>query len=169
MLLDAENLMTLAPVFVTVMRVVRDIYPDLEPSFQEYVDQVLCDLYNKQSPPLSVELNLAYFLQALAGRRIHRKEEILVELFDKTANPLLRRLIILCMAKWDCHYWLSDVKNKYGGMSLLERRAFILASYFLGDEGKHWRDHTRQTWSNAEILVRDWFSQRFQKVRGVPL
>lgn len=169
MLLDHENLMTLAPVFVTVMRVVRDLYPQLDASFQAYVDQALCDLYTKQSPLLSVELNLSYYLQALAGKQTQRKEEILVEIFDATANPLLRRLIILCMTKWECHYWLSDVKTKYGAMSVFERRAFILASYFLGDEGKHWRDHTKPTWQGAEILVRDWFSQRFQKVRSIPL
>jgi hypothetical protein len=161
--------MTLAPVFVTVMRSVRSLYPQLDLAFQAQVDQILCDLYTKQSALLSVELNLAYYLQALSGNQTQRKEEILVELFDKTANPLLRRLIILCMAKWGCFYWLSDVKNKYGAMSLFEKRAFLLASYFLGDEGRHWRDYTKPTWKAPEVLVRDWFSQRIQRVRSVPI
>lgn len=169
MLLDGENIMTLAPVFITVMRVVRDLYTKCSTSFQSQVDEILCDLHNNQSPLLSVEVNLAYYLQALAGNQTQRKEEILIKLFDETANPMIRRLIILTMAKWNCHYWISDVKNKFGAMSVFERRAFMIASYFLGDEGKHWRDYTKSSWASPEILVRDWFSQRFQTNRSIPV
>ncbi len=169
MLLEQDNLLTLAPVFVIIMRVVRDLYPQLDASFQEYVDQALCELYSKQSPLLSVELNLAYYLQALAGNQTQRKEEVLIEIFDTKANPLLRRLVIQIMARWKCHYWLTDVKGKYGAMSLFERRAFILASYVLGDEGRHWRDFTKPTWQAPELLTRDWYSERRQKAGGIPL
>lgn len=169
MLLVGENLMTLAPVFVTVMRIVRDLYPQFNQEFQQHIDEILCDLSNQRSPLLSVQVNLAYYLQALAGNQSQRKEEILIKLFDDIANPLIRRLIILIMAKWGCFYWLSDVKNKYGAMSIFECRAFILASYFLGDEGKHWRDYTKPTWQRPELLIRDWFAERFQSNKRVPL
>ncbi len=169
MLLDKENLMTLAPIFITVMRAVKDLYSKCSDSFRSAVDEILCDLYNDHSPLLSVEVNLSYYLQALAGNQTQRKEEILIKLFNDSANPMIRRLIILTMAKWNCHYWLTDVKNKYGGMSIFERRSFLIASYFLGDEGKHWRDHTRPSWKEPEMLVRDWFSKRFQSNRSVPL
>lgn len=168
-LLNSGNLLTLAPVFVTVMRVVRDIYPTCSAEFQKQVDEILYDRWSEQSPLLSVEVNLAYYLQALAGNQTQRKEEILVKLFDSVANPMIRRLIILTMAKWACFYWLSDVKNRYGAMSVFERRAFLLASYFLGDEGKHWRDFVRPTWQAPEILIRDWCAQRFQANKTVPL
>jgi len=169
-LLDPNNLMTLAPVFVTVMRVVRDVYPKCSQSFHDQLDEILCDMFSNQSPLLSVEVNLAYYLQALGGNRSQRKEEILFKLFENVANPLIRRLIILVMAKWDCYYWLSDaVKNKYGAMSLFERRAFLLASYDLGDEGKHWRNFIKPTLKDPEILILDWFAQRFQTGQGVPL
>ena len=82
---------------------------------------------------------------------------------------MIRRLIILTMARWGCSYWLADVKNQYGLMSPFERRAFIVASYYLGDEGKHWRDYTKPTWLSPELLIRDWFSQRFQSNKSVPL
>lgn len=169
MLLDGDNLMTLAPVFVTVMRIVRDIYPKCSPEFQKLVDGILCDLYTQQSPLLSVEVNLAYYLQALAGNQTQRKEELLVKLYDETANPLIRRTIILTMARWNCFYWLSDVKNKYGAMSIFERRGFLLASYFLGDEGRYWRDYTKPTWQSPEVYIRDWFSNRFQSNKSVPV
>lgn len=161
--------MTLAPVFVTVMRIVRDLYSSCTPSFQSTIDDILCEMYTQQSPLLSVEVNLAYYLQALAGNQTQRKEEIVGKLFEDIANPIIRRLIILTMAKWKCFYWLSDVKNKYGAMSIFERRAFIFASYCLGDEGKHWRDYTKPTWQSPELLIRDWIAQRFQSNKSVPL
>jgi hypothetical protein len=169
MLLDHENLLTLAPVFVPIMRIVRDLYNQFDPSFQEAIDTILCNLLTQSSPLLSVEVNLAYFIQALGGQRTHRKEEILSHLFESTSSPLLRRLIILCMARWKCHYWLSDIKKHYGAMSILEKRAFIIASYALGDEGNHWRKYTKPTWQEPELLIRDWYSQRLQRIPGVPL
>jgi hypothetical protein len=169
MLLDSGNLVTLAPVFVVVMRVIREIYRSLRTDFQSEVDEILCDLYSQRSPLLSVEVNLSYYLQTLAGNQSQRKEEILVTLFQASANPIVRRIIILTMAKWSCFYWLSDVKNKYGAMSLLEKRAFLLASYYLGDEGKHWRDYTRATWAGPELFLRTWFSQRFQTNKTIPI
>jgi hypothetical protein len=169
MLLDTGNLITLAPVFVTVMRIVRDLYGILTPDFQAQVDIILCDLYTQNSPLLSVEINLAYYLQAFAGKQTQRKEEILINIYDNSANPLIHRIVILTMAQWGCHYWLSDVKNKFGAMSVFERRAFLVASYFLGDEGKHWREHTKSTWRLPEVNTRDWFAKRFQATRTVPI
>jgi Reverse transcriptase (RNA-dependent DNA polymerase) len=169
MLLDENNLMTLAPVFVTVMRIVRDLYAMCSDAFQAEIDEILCDLYRQQSPLLSVETHLAYYLQALAGNQTQRKEEILGEIFEDVANPLIRRFVILAMAKWRCFYWLSDVKNKYGAMSIFERRAFLIASYYLGEEGKHWRDYTKPAWRSPELLIRNWFSNRFQSNKSVPL
>lgn len=169
MLLDADNVMTLAPVFVMVMRVVRDVYASSSSEARGRIDEALCRLWAEQSPLLSVEVNLSYYVRAMAGDQTQQKEEILIKIFDDSANPMIRRLVILVMAKWSCHYWLSDAKTKYGAMSVFERRAFILASYFLGDEGRHWRDHVKSSWSAAEQLIRDWFSGRFQANKSVPL
>jgi hypothetical protein len=169
MLLDSENLMTLAPIFVTVMRVVREIYGQSAPTICSHIDDILCNLWAENSPLLSVEVNLSYYIRALAGNQSQQKEEILIRIFDQSANPMIRRLIILTMAKWRCHYWLSDAKLKYGAMSTFERRSFIIASYSLGDEGRHWRDHVKPSWAQPELLVRDWYSDRVQQGKGVPV
>lgn len=169
MLLDGDNVMTLAPVFVTVMRVVREIYAVSATDARSRFDKALCKLWSDQSPLLSVEVNLSYYIRALAGDQTQQKEEILIKIFEESANPMIRRLVILAMAKWSCHYWLSDAKVRYGAMSVFERRAFIIASYFLGDEGKHWRNHVKSSWTDAELLIRDWYSNRFQINKSVPL
>ena len=154
---------------MTVMRVVREIYANAGPEARSGIDEALCKLWADQSPLLSVEVNLSYYIRALGGDQTQQKEEILIKIFEERANPIIRRLVILAMAKWGCHYWLSDAKTKYGAMSVFERRAFIIASYALGDEGKHWRGHVKGSWSEAEVLVRDWYSDRFQANKSVPL
>jgi len=167
-LFDPSNLNVLSPVFVRILQVIRRIYYELDDDDKTYIDDALIAMYEGHSHLLSVELNLSYFIQALALRRSTRKEEILVELFEGQASALIRRLIILTMANWECCYWLTDVKHRYSGLSEWEKRAFILASYFLGDEGRHWRDNIRRTWTPPDLLARDWFSSRFQTNRTVP-
>jgi hypothetical protein len=168
-ILGTENLEVLSPVFVTIMRTVRSVYNDLGDEGKDFVDNSLTDIYEHFQHILSVELNLSYFIQALSVKHSQRKEEILVELFDKQTSLLIRRQIILTMANWKCFYWISDIKQKYSGLSEWEKRCFILASYILGDEGKHWRQHTKRTWTPMDCLVRDWFSIKYQNVRTIPL
>jgi len=168
-ILDKENLNVLAPIFVTIMRSVRSVYNDLDDGGKDRVDKALIDIYENNQHLLSVELNLSYFIQALSLKHSRRKEEIFVELFDQQTNPLIRRQIILAMANWGCHYWITDIKRKYGALSEWEKRAFILASYFLGDEGRHWRQHTGTTWTPMNVIIRDWFANKFQQSKAIPL
>ena len=72
------------------------------------------------------------------------------------------------MANWGCHYWLSDLKTKYGAFYEWEKPVMILASYFLTDEGKHWRQHTKNSWNPAQRLIRDWFKDRFETQKYIP-
>jgi hypothetical protein len=168
-ILDAENLLVLLPIFSSVMRMVRAVYENLGEVMKDFVDSALIALYDNKSHLLSVELNLSYYIQALGTHQNLRKEEILIDIFERIANPLIRRQIILTMAEWSCHYWLSDIKQHYGSFTEWEKRAFIIASYVLGDEGKHWRDHTKASWNSMEKIIRDWFSKRYQSNRTIPL
>jgi hypothetical protein len=56
----------------------------------------------------------------------------------------------------------------FNGLSKWERRCFIVASYFLTDEGKHWRNHNKSVFDLSEFVVRDWFADRFQTNAAVP-
>ncbi len=162
-LLDKENLLTLLPVFPTVMRAVRGIYLNLSESGQTRIDKALVDIYEDESHLLAVELNTSFFVQAIGLRYSSVKEKLLLELFDKNSSgPYLRRQIILTMARWQRHYWLTDVKKSFKGTNEWERRAIIVSSYRLGDEGDHWRKANRRFWDRAETIVRDWTAERAQ-------
>lgn len=161
-LLDQNNLLTLSSVFTTIMRSMRSIYDDLNKSGKELIDKSLLELFKNENYLTKVEINLNYIVQILSITHSQEKEELFVQLYESVPNHFLKRQIIIAMANWNCHYWLVDIKNQFTTMTIWERRAFIYASYFLGDEGKHWRNHNKSLFSKEEILMRDWCSQRQQ-------
>jgi hypothetical protein len=144
------------------MRSIRSIYIDLSAEGKNLIDQSLIDLFKDQSYLTKIEMNLNYIVQILSLRHSAEKEALLVRLFDTETNHLLRRQIIIAMTNWNCHYWLVDIKNQFTTLTTWERRSVIYASYFLGDEGKHWRDHNKHLLSREEILIRDWCAFRKQ-------
>jgi hypothetical protein len=73
---------------------------------------------------------------------------------------MIRRDAILAMARGGDWYSLSDLRNSFGTMTPPERRAFIVASYSLKDEGDHWRKFTRNQFSPFEVFLRDWAASR---------
>ncbi|MCH7839813.1 MAG: hypothetical protein IID38_06225 [Planctomycetes bacterium] len=167
-LLDKSNLDVLSPVFVTLMRTVRSVYDDLADEDKDTIDAALVGIFDHGKYILSVELNLAYYLQAIARRHSERKIEILIKVYETRPSPILRRIIIATMAHWECDYWLSDIKHQYSSLDEWEKRAFILASYCLTDEGKHWRKYTKKSWTPMESLASDWMSERWQTQGNYP-
>jgi len=168
-LLNQDNLYVLSPVFVTVMRTVKSLYDRMTDAGRDYIDHALISLYDSASYLLSIDLNLSYFIMCLATRDSSRKQEVLIEIYDKATSPLIKRMIIIAMANWDCHYWLTDIKKNYGSFTVWEKRAFIIASYTLGDEGKHWRLHIKDNWNSRENLIKDWYSERLETNKVLPL
>jgi hypothetical protein len=164
-LLDKDNLLTLSPVFVTVMRAVRGVYMELTDKGKYWTDEALVELHKTGSHLLAVELNVSYYIQALALRHSDEKEAILLGLYEQHTNPYLKRQIILAMARWQRHYWLTDIKRQFKYSTEWERRAIIVSSFRLGDEGKHWRLHNKNLWNSTEIVVRDWAAERAQANR----
>ena len=67
------------------------------------------------------------------------------------------------MARWQRHYWLTDLEKGFKPATEWERRAMIVASYRMGDEGVHWRKNNRRLFDKPEILVRDWTAERAQQ------
>lgn len=168
-LMDPENILVLAPVFISVMRIVRELYDSFTDRCKDYVDAFLVKLFDESSYLLSLELNQAFYVQALSKRGLVRKEQILIEMYGLSASPLVRREIVLGMVEMNALYWLRDiVKNSYGSVTEWEKRALLIASYWLGDEGRHWREHLKKGMTAPQLLIRDWFAARWGSNRTVP-
>ena len=168
-LLEPDNLLTLTPVFVNVMRAVRGIYDDLNESAKKRVDANLIDIFYNTKHLLKVELNLSYYIQALSRRQCTKKEQILVEIFDQTVSHLLKRQVIRVLSEWKCHHWISDRLQNFNTFTEWERRAFIIGSYCLGEEGRHWRRNSKQSFGPAEKLIKNWAKIRYQKTPSIPI
>jgi hypothetical protein len=167
-LLQPDNLLTLAPVFPRLMTLLRGLYRDLVPEEKEVVDGALVALLKSESHLIRIDLNLAYLIQVLRQRSTNEKEGLLVQLFNQRPNPLIRREVIAAMAHWGHTYWLGDIKKRFNGSSKWERCCFIVSSFVLGDEGKHWRVHHKESFDLMETAIRDWFSDRWQTDNTIP-
>lgn len=167
-LLDPENILVLAPVFISVMRLVREVYDDLPDNSQAYVDNFMERLYDGSSYLLSVDVNVAYYVRAMAKRFTLRKQQILIDVFEKSRSQLVRRQVFLCMLAYGALFWLREQKSEFNKLGELERRAFILGSYLLHDEGRHWRDSASRGFNAEQVLLQKWFSSRWPVNQTVP-
>ena len=168
-LLDSDNLLSLAPVFVSVMRAVRGIFDELSDSGRNFVDEALVELYENSSHLLRVELNLSYYIQAISRRHSVQKEQILGNIYERSDSHLLRRQVIRVMSDWTCHHWLSDKIRSFNTYTEWERRALLIGSYCLGDEGRHWRKYIKKTLSPTEKKIKHWAAKRREQKRSIPV
>jgi len=156
-----NNAELLYPIFSSVLTVAKNVFEELSPEAQGAILQRVIELIEGHSHVLRVELNLAYAIRLLSCRHTPEAEAVMAKIFKlTTSSTMLRRDIILAMANWGNWYWLSDLRSSFRSLSAPERRAFIVASYALRDEGRHWRQHMSGEFSPFEQLVQGWTSQK---------
>lgn len=156
-----ENSELLYPIFSSILMMIKQTFPDLSEDTKREVIERLVAQIRAGSHVMKVELVLAFCVRILAEFPSVGVQEILVRLYSSPAlGPLVRRDIILAMVRLNGWYWLSDRRTSFRSMSPSERRAFIVASYSLKDEGKHWRKAISDEFSPFEKLVRTWVSSK---------
>ena len=168
-LLKPSNLETLAPVFVNIMRLLRSVYNELGEATKDIVDSAIEYLFGEGSHLVQNDVNLSYLLPVFALRQSAKKEAILIELYDRTTAPLVRKGIVLVMARWRVTFWLSDILRRFSSLSKWEKKAVIVAAYHMDDEGSHWLDHVKLTFSRDEAVIRKWYGDRMKRIKEVPL
>lgn len=153
----------LFPIFSTVAIVVHEIFDELGEVAKTEITNRIRQLIVDQSHVFRVDMHLAYAIRVLSKQYTPENTQLLQQLYQLRPSAMVRRDIILTMAHWGEWYWLSDLKNHFRELTDTERRAFIIASYTLREEGPHWRDPMRHEFSPFELLVRDWASHRIQE------
>jgi hypothetical protein len=167
-----ENIETLAPVIPQVMMAVRDCVEDLDPDFVDNIHASIRKLIQDGHYVAQVDLNLSFMIRVLSARHTTENELLLISLykshhgFGSGFAPYLQRDIMLILARWGVTYWLSDQKNYISSAHIWVKRAFIVASYALGDEGTHWRQANMPLLGDFDRLIRDWATGRRQRDRG---
>jgi hypothetical protein len=153
----------LFPIFSTVAMVVCDIIDEMDEVSKTEVITHLRQLIEEKSYTFRVDMHLAYAIRVLSNQHTQENENLLQQLYERRTSSMIRRDIILTMAHWRAWPWLSDLTNRFRELSGAKKRAFIIASYTLRDQGRHWRRHIRDELSPFEILVLDWASDRIQQ------
>jgi hypothetical protein len=165
-----ENLDVLYPVISTTMMLFRSIWDDLSASASTSIAQVLRDRIRRRSYVLQVPVNLAFALRVLALDPSDETDEVLTQIYGETGSASIRRDVILAMARRSADYWVSDRLKHWRSASEWERRALIVASYTLGDEGEYWRRGVKAEFRPPDVLIRDWAAARKNENRWeVPL
>lgn len=152
-----DNVLLLYPLFSNIMIVLKQIHEDLSDSTQILIQNKVISIINSGSYLIKVPINLAFAVRLLSCRQSYAAEEILSRIYNTTQiGSYIRRDVILIMARWKVWAWLSDQRASFRTMSQPERRAFIIASYVLNDEGKHWRAHVKKEFTELEQLTATW-------------
>jgi hypothetical protein len=152
----------LYPIYSNILWMVRSMYDELQNEAKDVIVDHVRKLVNKKSHVMEIGLNLSYAIRLLACSEGPENEETLNRVYKTTSSITIRRDIILAMARWSAWHWLSDLKNSFRTLSPLERRAFIIASYTMSDEGKHWRQHIARELTPFEELIKNWASEKAQ-------
>jgi hypothetical protein len=142
--------------------VAKALYRELKEETKSVIVAKVGQLIADKSHVVQGELNLAYSIRLIAESQGPELEELLNKVYSSTKSSILRRDIILVMAKWRAWYWLSNLRTEFRTLGAAERRAFIIASYVLTDEGKHWRSHIEPELSPFELLLKKWASEKSQ-------
>lgn len=125
-----DNMDNLYSLFPVVAITIKACFTSLSVSAQNAICAALRERIIKGSYIFGVELHAAYASRILGEQKNSENEDVLVTLYNRFKTPLVRRDIILIMAKWKHFHWLSDQINDYSGASSWERHSFIIASYF---------------------------------------
>jgi hypothetical protein len=164
-----ENLETLAPVMPQVMLSIRSAVQDLaDTEFSATVSQKIRSLIEEPSYISRIDLNLAYMIRVLATDYSFENEQILAALYQQShgftnaQSVIIQRDIMMILSNWRARYWLSDLKHNFSNMHPWLKRSFLMASYTLGDEGKHWRDSIKSTLIGYDKIVHDWAGSKTQ-------
>ena len=158
-----DSLDLLYPIFPSVMQLCRHLHANLTPDVQTDVYASLRDLIECGSYITQVPANLAYAIRVLANDDSEETEILFASLYKDSSSMMIRRDLIVLMAFRKADYWLSNCRNSFATLNGWERRALLIASYTLGDEGKHWRSAIRNEQSAYDKLVLEWTSESKQK------
>lgn len=166
-----DNCDILYPIFSSVLMTIDNVFTELEETTKLAIIDKLRSLIANDSHIFRVDIHLSYAIRVISYVNSEDNQSMLQALFDSRPSPLIRKDVIIVMARWGAWYWISDLKNRYREMSAPERRAFISSSFILKDEGSHWRKSMRKEFSPFEKYILEWSQKKIdgQQNWSVPL
>lgn len=153
----------LYPIFPAVMQLCRGVLEALDKNVKVMMFDSLRKLIAGHSYITQVPTNLAFALRVLVFDDSEETDAILASLYKQTSSMMLKRDIILIMAHRRSDYWISNCRIGFSTLTGWERRAMLIGSYILGDEGDHWRKSIKKEQSIFDQLVMNWIGESKSK------
>lgn len=165
-----RNIDKLYPVFPTVSIMLRRLLDDMEPATRIEVFSYIRELVKNHSHIILVPTNLTFAIRILAHDTSEDVEPLLIALHNSPGLDMMaKRDIIIAMTRRRAVYWISDVLRRYSILTPWEKRALIVASYIMGDEGRHWRDKMKEQLSAVDAEFMKWVGTKYNgRIWDVP-
>ena len=152
-----DNFQVLYPVFPSVMILIKSLLSELQAETRAAVFRAVRTLIETHSYITQVPANLCYALRVLGHDDTSEETDaILSALYKQPVDMMTKRDIIVIMTKRKADYWISDCRRRYSVLTGWERRALIVGSYILADEGAHWRNSIKDEMSSVDRLTMEW-------------
>lgn len=164
-----DNMDSLFPVAANVLISIDEMFTNFDGAQQEEICQRLREMHESGHEVMGIECFVAYSVRIIRRKRTVANQQWLTNLYSTATSSLIRREIILAFANWGNFPWLSMFRREFEAASPWERRAFVLASFSMGDEGKHWRSHTKRRFDDFERIAQLWGAEIVQRGGGLPL
>ena len=155
------NYPLLAPLFPQVMGAIRGLWSDLSDECRSLVVESISSLLEENSYLLRPGVSRAYAVRVLAADDGATSESALVRLYtDPHSDVLVRRDIILAMARRRSLWWLSDLIPKFNSLeSPMQRRAFLASTQVMTEEAAFFIKRSSRSFTPLEHLTLNWAIQ----------
>ena len=166
-----RNFRTLYPIFSSVAIMLHRLMPDLSEETQREVFETIRVLNAQRSHILLVPANLSFAIRILAFDRAEETDALLIDIYHRPKTDMMvKRDVLLAMSRRRVDYWLSEQLRRFSVLTPWEKRALIVASYTLGDEGRHWRERVRSELQEVDRQFMRWVGEKNNgRVWDVPL
>jgi Reverse transcriptase (RNA-dependent DNA polymerase) len=156
-----QNFNLLYPIFPSVAILLHRLLPTLSDEVAEDVFNTIRGLIRQKSHILLVPANLSFAIRLLAYDRAEETDAQLIEVYGlPTTNMMVKRDVLLAMTRRRVDYWLSAQLKQFATVTPWERRALIVASYILSDEGHHWRRRVKENLQTVDATFMSWVGEK---------
>jgi hypothetical protein len=154
-----DSLEMLAPALPVVLRVLDDLSMDLSEGGRATLNSELRTRITDGAYFMRLPINQAYTLRVLRHEQVEENYFLTARMFQD-APPFLQRDIVIHMHNWKNADWISEQRRQWANQHPWVKRALLLASFILKDEGAHWRKTVALT--PFDWVAREWMADRVQ-------
>lgn len=157
-----ENIESLYTIFPNVIQMIIKVIDGCNENTKVEVREKICRLINEDSYLMQTENNACYIVRLLSHLPETSSSRAINLLYGRPgASELLKSNCILAMVNMKEYEWLSSKKTNYNSMSILEKRAFYSASFYLRDEGAHWRRSIVNFLDEGSKALGEWIATKY--------